>query len=173
MGAHSSDSVATDKLMLNMTIHEDHFAPAPVGSPKSFALDVLDRAARTALQTAAGYLLVGEGLNIPTTAQTWLALGGIVAASVILSVATAIASAPSFGNSYWFQLVERAVKTFCQSLVAGFGVTVATGEFLTLPHNFTVLLSGSAVAALTSLLTSVYTTNLGTDKAVGSVNLSV
>jgi hypothetical protein len=166
-------------------IHPDHLGDqvpdselaeanvSPSGNAKAWTIDLIDRAVRTALQTGIGYLLVGGQLNLPSTQGTWLAFGSVVAAAVILSLATAVISAPTFFNNYWFQVIERAVKTFCQALVAGFAVTSVSGSFATLPHNMVALLTSSAIAAGTSLLTSVYTTPMGSREAVGTVGLSV
>lgn len=60
-------------------------------------------------------------------------------------------------------MAERALKTFCQTLVATIGTTTAFGEV-----DWTIVLSTSGLAALVSMLTSIGSYNFG-DKGTASV----
>lgn len=131
--------------------------------PNWFA-GVLDRAARTALQVLAGYLALVHGL-------TEVAWGPALAAAgfaVVLSLLTALIGSPSFGDTWIYQVAERAVKTFAQALLAGIGAAVAFAEV-----DWKLALNAAALAAAASVVTSVLTTRAGSDLALGQVDLTV
>lgn len=131
---------------------------------KNWFAGVLDRALRTALQTLAAYLSAAQLLN----EVDWRAALLAAAFSVVASLLTALVSSPSFGEAWGFQVLERAVKTFCQSLVAFIGTAAMFDQV-----DWKTGLSAAGLAALYSVVTSVMTTRAGADPAVGQVDLSV
>lgn len=125
---------------------------------------VLDRAVRTALQVLAGYLAVAHGL----TDVPWVPALLAAAFAVLLSLLTAVVASPSFGERWEFQLAERAVKTFAQSLLAGIGAAAMFAEV-----DWKTALNAAALAAVASVVTSVMSTRAGSDLTRGQVDLTV
>lgn len=131
--------------------------------PNWFA-GVLDRALRTALQTLAAYLSAAQLINEVDWRAALLAVGF----AVVLSLLTSLVGSPSFGEAWAFQLLERAVKTFGQTLLAFIGVATMFDQV-----DWKTGLSSAALAALYSVVTSVLTTRTGSDLTHGQVDLSV
>jgi hypothetical protein len=154
------------------TIHPDHFPPDEVAQAKTWGSDVLDRALRTALQSALAWFSTAQASGHVFDRKEIVALFGVVASSVLLSLLTALVSAPGFDNSWWFQVLERGVKTLAQSILAGWGVSEAVDVASTtgFPVNFTTIVTSAGVAALTSVMMSVVTTNMGNTDNVGIGN---
>jgi hypothetical protein len=125
---------------------------------------VLDRALRTALQTLAAYLSAAQLLNQVDWRAALLATGF----AVVLSLLTSLVSSPSFGETWAFQLLERAVKTFCQTLLTFIGVATMFDQV-----DWKTGLSAAGLAALYSVVTSVMTTRSGPDLSRGQVDLTV
>jgi hypothetical protein len=71
-----------------------------------------------------------------------------------------------FTQTFWKSAMERAIRTFCQTLVA----VVGASQFDWMSANWQTLIATSAVAAGLSVLTSVAGVNVG-DK--GSTSLMV
>lgn len=69
-----------------------------------------------------------------------------------------------FSKSFWKGAVERAIRTFCQTLVA----VVGAAQFDWMSADWQSLLVTSAVAAGLSVLTSIAAANVG-DKGTPSV----
>jgi hypothetical protein len=131
--------------------------------PNWFA-GVADRASRTALQTIAGYLAVAHGF----TEVHWLPALSAAGFAVLLSLLTSLVGSPSFGESWGFQVAERAVKTFGQSLLAGIGAATLFADV-----DWRTALNAAALAAVASAVTSVMTTRVGAGLSRGQVDLSV
>lgn len=131
---------------------------------QTWASGVLDRALRTALQTLAAYLTLAHSL----AEVAWIpALSASVFAAVV-SLLTSWVGAPSFGESWPFQLLERATKTFAQNLLVGIGAAVAFADV-----DWGMALNAAGLAAVYSIVTSVLTTRLGSEQAMGQVDLTV
>lgn len=131
---------------------------------QTWAAGVLDRAIRTALQTLAAYLSAAQLLNEVAWVPALLATGF----AVVLSLLTSLVGSPSFGETWAFQLLERAVKTFAQTLIAFIGTAVMFDQV-----DWATGLSGAGLAAVYSVVTSVMTTRAGGDQAMGQVDLTV
>lgn len=123
---------------------------------------VVDRAVRTALQTMLAYLSAAQLLNEVAWVPALLATGF----AVLLSLLTSLIGSPSFGEPYGFQLLERATKTFAQSLVAFIGTATMFEQV-----DWKTGLSAAALAALYSVGTSVLSTRTGSDLSRGQVDL--
>ncbi len=130
-----------------------------------WAADMFDRSWRTGLQVFAAYLVIvlqagGMPLNL---------LAGVLQAlfAVVLSVITAMLAMPSFGEAWYFQLAERAVKTFFQTMLAGIGTATMFAEV-----DWHGVWEMSWTAAVLSIATSVATTRLGATSTTGQVNLT-
>lgn len=128
---------------------------------KTWLTGALDRAVRTALQILAAYMTVAVQLD----QVNWYAAASAVGLGVIASVVTSVWTLPSFGSSWVFQLLERAVKTFVQSL----SVFLVEATVLT-DVDWGMALDMSLYAALFSIVTSTATTRLGS--APGEVDLT-
>lgn len=121
----------------------------------------VDRAVRTALQVLAAYLSAAQLIN----QVDWRAAGAAVGFAVVLSALTSLVGSPSFGDGWGFQVVERAVKTFAQSLLAFIGTATLFDQV-----DWKTGLSAAALAALYSVVTSVASTRIGA--AGGEVDLT-
>lgn len=125
--------------------------------------DAIDRVPRTAVQVLAAYVSV-DALD----GDIHWALGLSAAAlAAILSVLTTVIGSPSWGEAWWYQVLERAVKTFAQSVVGGIGVSTMYHEV-----NWDTVLTAAGLAAAYSVGTSVLTTRAGARGALGSVYLT-
>lgn len=129
----------------------------------AWALGVVDRAVRTGLQTLLAYLSAAQLIN----QVDWAAAVSATGFAVVLSLITSAMGAPSFGEAWGFQVLERAVKTFGQSVVAFIGTATMFDQV-----DWKTGLSAAALATLYSVGTSVLTTRLGSGAAVGQVDLS-
>ena len=125
---------------------------------------VLDRAVRTALQTLAAYLSAAQLINEVDWRAALLATGF----AVLLSLITSAVSMPSFGEAWAFQVLERAVKTFAQTLLAFIGTAAMFDQV-----DWKTGLSAAGLAAIYSVVTSVMTTRTGPDAARGQVDVTV
>ena len=107
--------------------------------------DAALRAAYTALAIALPYLGAATLNAVP-----WLTVALAAALGYVASLATSLAGLPEVEGvnlPWWLAAVERVVKTFAQSLVAGFvGATLITDV------DWAFVLQAAALAALTSLV---------------------
>src|SRR4051812_20278226 len=183
MGAHekpeSSDST-TNELHVDVlkkasttptvfSIIKGALTVGPTSSaPKIWTVGMIDRALRTVVQAAIGYVTAIQ-LVTPGNFDLYQFLG-VVLGAVVVSVGTALVSAPSFDNSWWYQIIERAVKTFCQVFISGIVTTSIAGvTFSIVPTGVVAVLSASGIAALTSVLNSIVSMNVGSPTAVDLV----
>lgn len=113
-----------------------------------YALRVLDRATRTALQVFAGYLV---------TANT---IGGVQWRTAILAAALAVAVSIIQGLvdlpeihvvGVWGEVVGRAVRTAAQVALG----SVAANALLIIDVPWLTVISAAGLAALTSVVTSL------------------
>lgn len=121
-----------------------------------------DRAVRTALQTLAAYMTVATQFD----EVNWAVAASAVALAVILSVLTSLISLPSFGESWAFQVMERAVKTFAQNLVTFIGTAAVLTDV-----NWSMALDMALYAALYSVVSSTLTTRAGDPDTKGQVDV--
>ncbi len=120
-----------------------------------------DRALRTGLQTLLAYLSAAQLINQVAWVPALLATGF----AMVLSVLTSLVGSPSWGQAWGFQLAERAVKTFVQSVLTFIGAAYLFDQV-----DWKTALSAAALAAAYSVVTSVLTTRLAPD---GQVDLTV
>lgn len=129
----------------------------------TWAMGVLDRAVRTGLQVLLAYLSAAQLIN----QVEWVPALSATGFAVVLSLLTSVVASPSFGEAWGFQLLERAVKTFGQSVVAFIGTATMFDQV-----DWKTGLSAAALAALYSVVTSVATTRLGSATTAGQVDVS-
>lgn len=123
-----------------------------------------DRVARTFVQVFAGYaalVLQGGGHDF-----NWTVGLSMASLASVLSVLTQFVAIPSFGDTWIYQVAERAGKTFAQALIAGIGANV-----LFFSVDWDLALHTALLAALASLGTSVATTKVGAQSG-GQVDLA-
>lgn len=172
MGAHSRDDIADTHEFRTYSAPSpmDVLKTLPVNKPddvKLFIANTVDRVARTLVQALVGYTTASAFNH---GAFSVLGLLSVVLGAGIISLGTCMISAPTFNHSWWFQLTERAVKTFIQTFISGMTVATIGGiNFSLVPSGYTSVLAGSAVAALASLGTSVVSTNVGTSQTAVDV----
>ncbi len=159
----TSDGVASSPMDILKTI------PVTNGRVErtTWLAGAVDRLLRTTVQTLVGYTTVSGmsdngGFNL-------FGLFSVVLAALIMSTGTSLISFPSVNDSWAYQITERAVKTFIQSFLSGMvAVTVGGVTFTTIPLDYKAVLVASGVAAVTSVLTSIVSTNIG---SVGTVDV--
>lgn len=180
MGAHEKDDSTTNELNVDvlrkastspsvLSIVKNALTVGPASSPpKVWAIGMLDRVLRTVVQAAVGYITAIQ-LVTPGSFSLFQFLGVVLGAAVV-SIGTSLVAAPSFDNSWWYQIIERAVKTFCQVFVSGIVTTSIAGvTFSIVPSGVMAVLSASGIAALTSILNSIVSMNVGATTAVDLV----
>lgn len=110
------------------------------------------RAVKTAVTVAIPFF----GAVAAFDAINWLTFGGTVLLAFLLSYATSgITGLPEVTGKtvpVWVALLERALKTFLQSVVAGVGSTLIFQDV-----NWTVVLQASVIAAIGSFLAGLVT----------------
>jgi hypothetical protein len=113
--------------------------------------DAALRAAYTALAIALPYLGAATLDAVP-----WLTVALAAALGFVASLVTSLAGLPEVEGvrlPWWLAAIERVVKTFAQSLVAGFvGATLITDV------DWAFVLQAAALAALTSLVRLILAT---------------
>lgn len=113
--------------------------------------DAALRALYTALAIALPYLGAALVADVP-----WLTIALTASLSFVASLVTSIAGLPEVEGvdlPWWLAAVERVVKTFAQSLAAGFiGATLITDV------DWAFVLQAAALAALTSLVRLILAT---------------
>jgi len=113
--------------------------------------DAALRATYTALAIALPYLGAATLNAVP-----WLTVALAAALGFVTSLLTSLAGLPEVEGvhlPWWLAAVERVVKTFAQSLVAGFvGATLITDV------DWAFVLQAAALAALTSLVRLILAT---------------
>lgn len=123
----------------------------------------VDRLVRSALQAFFAYVAAAQALsNID-----WLAAASVTGLAAVASGLTTLVTMPSFGEAWYFQVLERAVKTFAQNL-GTYVVVASTFESV----DWATGLDASLYAALLSVGMSVMTTRAGSDVVVGQVDVT-
>jgi hypothetical protein len=176
MGVHRKEDAAqvdseTTELSVDDIKKRESDPPSGGGLLKKISpwtLILIDRVVRTVVQAATGYI---TALQLVTPGQFDVReFLGIVGGSALVSIGTAIISAPSFDDSWWYQIIERAVKTFVQVFISAMVTFTVAGEtFSVIPSGVIQVLSGAGIAALASILTSVVGMSVGATTAVDLV----
>lgn len=125
-------------------------------------LSVLDRAARTALQVLGGYLLAATTIG----GVDWATAGLAVGLAVVVSVLQGLVDLPALPGGWFPNALGRALRTFAQAALAS-----TTAAVLLTDIAWATVLSASALAALTSLATSVGATPFGPPAVQGTPDL--
>lgn len=127
--------------------------------------DAALRAAYTALAIALPYMGAATLNAVP-----WLTVALAATLGYVTSLATSLAGLPEVEGvnlPWWLAATERVVKTFAQSLVAGFvGATLITDV------DWAFVIQAAALAALTSLVRLILAT-LPADPSRQIVNMQV
>lgn len=117
---------------------------------RTFVLHVLDKAARTALQVAAGLLVAGRG------AIDWRAVALATALAVAVSVLQSVVDFPAIPGGLLGDITGRALRTFAQTAVGAIGASVLITDV-----PWSTVLTAAALAAAASVVTSGIGTSVG------------
>lgn len=119
----------------------------------AYALRVLDRTLRTAAQAFLGYLIAAHTIGGVDWRTAWLA----IALTVAVSVVQGLVDLPAIGGlGVWGDIIGRAVRTFGQTAAGSL-----VGVVLVTDVSWQTVLSASALAALTSVVTSLIAMPIG------------
>jgi hypothetical protein len=128
---------------------------------KFWAADMWERLTKTGAQVFAAYLTIVMQVGGP--AFDWAVAVSQVGMAVVLSALTSAITFPSMGDALWYQYVERAVKTFIQTLLTGIGAATMFDQV-----DWSTAFHVAILAAAYSIVTSVATTKVG---IAGQVNI--
>jgi len=185
MGSHrKEDLAASDSTTANLHIDElkkrfvtaswgdllkEIFSTSRASAPRVWALGMIDRVLRTIVQATAGYITAIQLIASPDNFDLTQFVG-IIGGAAIVSIGTSLIAAPTFNDSWWYQILERAVKTFTQVFIAGI-VTISIGGeiFSVVPTGVKELLSTAGIAALASVSMSIVSTSIGHSDSVDLV----
>lgn len=117
---------------------------------RTYFLHVLDKAARTALQVAAGLLVAGRG------AVDWRAVALATALAVAVSVLQSVVDFPAIPGGLLGDITGRALRTFAQTAVGAIGASVLITDV-----PWSTVLTAAALAAAASVVTSGIGTSVG------------
>jgi len=131
---------------------------------KNWAGNTFDRVWRTGLQVFLAYLSVAQLFHM----VQWIPAISSALFAMLLSALTSLVAMPSFGEAWYFQVAERAVKTFAQSLLTFIGAAAAFDEV-----DWRMGFSAAIVATIYSVGTSILTTRVGEQIAKGNVDLTI
>lgn len=126
----------------------------------TYALHVLDRAVRTAIQALAGYLVAAH--TVGDVDWRTAALAVALAAAVSLLQGLVDLPAVTIGGP-WGDIFGRAIRTFAQTALASTASAVLITDI-----PWSTVLSASALAALTSIATSLIALPLGSREVKGT-----
>ena len=118
----------------------------------TYALRVLDRAARTALQVVLGYLMTAGTIG----GVDWGTAALAALFAVIMSLLQAAVDLPAMHLGYAADVLGRALRTFAQTAIGSVGAATLLTDVA-----WGTVLSAAALAALTSVVTSVLATPIG------------
>lgn len=125
-------------------------------------LRVLDRTARTALQTIAAYLTVAATLG----GVDWTTALSATALAAVVALLQGVVDLPAMPRGWWGDTLGRAIRTLAQTTLAG-----TTTAVLLTDVPWETVLSASALAAVASLVTSAAAAPLGPIPARGTPEL--
>jgi hypothetical protein len=126
---------------------------------EGYALNVLDRAARTALHVFTGYVVAAQAAGV----FDWRYIGLATALAVVVSVLQSLVDFPALPGGWIVDVAARALRSFAQSAVAGVGAAVLLTDV-----PWQTVLTAAAVAALSSVATSVAATPFGSEPVKGT-----
>ena len=119
----------------------------------TYALRVMDRAGRTALQVVLGYMMAAGTIG----GVDWTTAGLAALFAVIMSLLQGMVDLPAEQHLGWpAEVLGRALRTFAQAAI---GTVGAAALFTDVPWG--TALSAAALAALVSVGTSVLATPIG------------
>jgi hypothetical protein len=125
--------------------------------------ETMDRAWRTGLQVLAGYLSVAQTVQ----EVNWVAALLAALFAMLVSGLTRLLDMPSLGEAWYWQVAERMVKTFVQTLLVMIGAATAFADV-----DWKIALNTALMATVYSFVTSVLTTRAGDAATRGSVPLT-
>jgi hypothetical protein len=124
-----------------------------------YALNVLDRAARTALQVFTGYVVAAQAAGV----FDWRFILLATVLAVVVSVLQSVLDFPALPGGWIVDVAARALRSFAQSALGGIGAAVLLTDVA-----WSSVLTAAAVAALASVATSVAATPFGSTAVKGS-----
>lgn len=119
---------------------------------KTHAIRVLDRTVRTIVQVVIAYLVAAPTLG----GVDWRTAGAAAALAAVVSLLQGLVDLPPLSGGWLQNALGRALRTFAQTAL---GFTAAAVLVTQVPWD--TVLAASALAAVTSILTSLATTQLG------------
>ena len=135
-----------------------------VDATRTYLLALLDRAARTAIQTLVGYLTTTD-----ITGHTdWRTATLATALAVVMSILQSLTDFPALPGGWISDVTGRALRTFAQTLTGLIGAAVLITNIA-----WPTILLTAALAALASVVTSSIATPLGPPLTHGTPNLTV
>lgn len=127
----------------------------------TYSLRVLDRAARTALQVFAGYLVASHTIG----GVDWRTAVLAAALAVALALLQGLVDLPAVsGLGVWGDILGRAVRTAAQTALGSVGANV----LLITDIPWATVLSAAGLAALTSVVTSLIALPVGPGSVKGT-----
>lgn len=125
---------------------------------------ILHRVGRTAIGVMLAYVMAAQAIS----EVNWVAGLSATGMAALASLLTNLVSAPQnmFGEGWIYQLLERAAKTFFQSLLTFMGTAAFFADV-----DWRIGLDAALLATLASLGMSVLSTKVGEDKAIGQVDV--
>lgn len=133
-----------------------------VNATRTYLLALLDRAARTAIQTLTGYLTTTD-----LTGHTdWRTATLATALAVVMSILQSLTDFPALPGGWITDVTGRALRTFAQTLTGLIGAAVLITNI-----PWPTVLTTAALAALASVITSTIATPLGHPLTHGTPNL--
>lgn len=129
----------------------------------AYALHVLDRAIRTALQVLAGYFVAAQTIG----GVDWHTALLAALLAVVVAILQGLVDLPALPWGGWLpNALGRALRTFAQTAL---GSTTAAVWLTDIP--WATVLDASALAALASLVTSLIATPMGPTATQGTPEL--
>ncbi len=118
----------------------------------TYTLRVLDRAARTALQVVLGYMMAAGTIG----GVDWATAGFAALFAVIVSALQSAVDLPAMHLGWAGDVFGRALRTFAQAALGSVGAAALFTDVA-----WGTVLSAAALAALTSVVTSMAATPFG------------
>ena len=119
----------------------------------TYALRVMDRAARTALQVFLGYMMTAGTIG----GVDWTTAGFAALFAVIMSLLQGMVDLPAMHHLGWAaEVLGRALRTFAQTALGSVGAATILTDVA-----WGTVLSAAALAALVSVVTSIVATPIG------------
>jgi hypothetical protein len=129
---------------------------------RTYLLSLLDRAARTAIHTGAGYLVVSR----TTSLVDWRTIAVATAFAVVFSIFQSVVDFPALPGGWIGDVTARALRSFAATVVGSIGSAVLITQV-----PWPEVLTAAALAAASSVITSSIATPLGPEAVKGTPNL--